>query len=56
MTTTTELTGDKSRLEWLQDMVSESKKSLKYWEELVTHEVCLQNGMIYPVSNNERID
>ena len=42
------LSGEATRLEYLQSMVDESKKALRYWESLVTHEVCLQAGKIYP--------
>ena len=45
------LSGDSTRLEYLQAMVDESKKALRYWEGLVTHEVCLQAGQHYPVQN-----
>jgi len=44
-----DLSGDKTRLEQLQDKVAESKRRLKYHEELLTHEICLQNGKIYPM-------
>ena len=38
---------NKTRLEHLQEKVDRSKETLKYWEELVTHEVCLINGLHY---------
>jgi len=46
-----DLSGDKPRLEFLRDKVDESKKTLKCWEDLVTHEICLMNGMHYKIKS-----
>ena len=45
---------NKTRLEHLQEKVDRSKKVLKYWEELVTHEVCLINGQHYDNINKKQ--
>ena len=41
-----------TRLEQLQAKVERSKRQLRFDEELVTHEICLNNGQIYPVKRD----
>lgn len=48
-----DLKGDKLRLEFLHDKVKEHKKSLKYWEKMVTRQVCIEAGQPYPERRKE---
>jgi len=48
------LTGNTSRLDFLKEQVRESKKNLRHWEELLTHEVCLIDGQHYPLSKTNK--
>jgi len=45
---------NKPRLEHFTEKVEELKRELRFYEELVTREICLQNGQHYKVKNNER--
>ena len=44
-----DLTGNMSRLRFLEDQVAHAKKSLRHWEDMKTHELCLMNGQHYPL-------
>ena len=43
-----------TRLDFLQKRVSTYKQYLKYYEELVTREVCLQNGQHYEITKQSK--
>ena len=45
-----DLTGDKTRLEFLRSKINGLKRTLKYYEELETHEVCLMNNIYYKLN------
>ena len=42
---------NKTRLDQLNSHVAQCKKELRYWENLVTHEICLLNGQHYGLKN-----